>query len=132
MDAHLFMDFVSESSLPNDGPPNARRPAVYRQSLWFNTAHESFPPRYFEDYLSIRGWDQELLQQGRWCAAHPDNASKPAVDVVYDAIDILQSWMTVGFLEGVFQSREWLAPYIQPPGEAHVRQLQQLLPTLSL
>lgn len=108
MDAHLFADLVPDGTLSENGPQNRRRAAAYVLSLWFNADHEAFPSCRFEDYLSLRGWNQELLLKGQWRAAHPDNPRKSDDDVVFDAIAVIQAWMTLGFLEDLYQSREWL------------------------
>ena len=99
MDAHLFADRVLLDSLPDDGPWNRRRPYVYLQSLWFNEDHERYPPCQFEDYLSLRGWDRELVMKGQWQRAHPDNVNKLKDECVLDTIAVIQAWMTLGFLE---------------------------------
>jgi hypothetical protein len=66
MDAHLFADIVPEGTLPDDGPNNSRRPLAYVLSLWYNYDHEQFPLCRFDEYMSLRGWNQDLLLRGQW------------------------------------------------------------------
>ena len=128
MDAHLFGDRVAEEgSLPEDGPLNRRRPLVYLQSVWYNSEdHERFPLCRFEDYLSLRGWDRDLIMRGQWGQAHPDNRDKRDEDCIFDTIAIIQAWMTFGFLEDLYQNKEWTRSYIRPLPEEMVQIMMQM------
>ncbi|KAI9685737.1 MAG: hypothetical protein M1822_004297 [Bathelium mastoideum] len=129
MDAFLFADLVPEEKMPNDGPDNRRRAWAYMHSLWLNADHERFAPCRFEDYLSRRGWDEELLLCGRWRAAHPDNANKSDDDCIYHTVATIQAWMTLGFLEDLLQDREWPALYLQPVRKEMVFNSNAMLPS---
>lgn len=126
MDAHLFVDRVPEGSLPDDGPWNRRRPFVYLQSLWLNEDHDRFPPCRFEDYLSLRGWNRELIIRGQWQRAHPDNIHKRDDECIFDTIAVIQAWMTLGFLEDLYQNRQWAQSYLRPLPEKMVPIMMQM------
>ncbi|KAK5700175.1 hypothetical protein LTR17_023169 [Elasticomyces elasticus] len=126
MDTHLFMDLVPEGSLPDSGPDNNRRLMVYCQSLWFNTKHFDLPLCRFEDYLVLRGWDQDRLLRGDWRGAHATNLNKDDDECFFEALAVIQAWMTFGFLEDLYQERTWLEPYLQPLDTQHAETLRQM------
>jgi hypothetical protein len=65
------------------------------------------------DYLAIRGRDEEMLKRGQWRAAHPDNITRLDIECTVAAISTIQSWLTLGFLEWVFQERVPVDKYIR-------------------
>jgi hypothetical protein len=113
MDTFLFQNLAQPGGLPEDGPQNQRRSAAYIASVWLEGPHEEFPRCDFADYLAIRGWDKEKLKRGLWRAAHPDNAIRSDIECTVAAISAIQSWLTLGFLESVFQERVPVDRYIR-------------------
>ncbi len=105
MDIFLFQNLVKVGELPADGPLNVRRSLAYLASVWLQGPHEDVPPCDFGDYLGVRGWDKEKLKRGLWRDAHPDNSTRSDDDCTIAAISTIQSWLTLGFLESVFQER---------------------------
>ncbi|KAK3617417.1 hypothetical protein LTR22_026748 [Elasticomyces elasticus] len=128
MDTHLFMDLVPEGSLPDNGPDNNCRLMVYCQSLWFNTKHFDLPLCRFDDYPALRGWDQNRLLRGDWRGAHAANLNRDDDDCFFEALAVIQAWMTFGFLEDLYQERAWLEPYVQPLNTQYAEELRQMLP----
>lgn len=114
MDTFLFQNLAQSGRLPEDGPQNPRRSAAYIASVWLECPHEDFPLCDFADYLAIRGWDKEKLKRGLWRAAHPDNRTRSDIECAVAAISTIQSWLTLGFLESVFQARIAVDKYIKP------------------
>lgn len=113
MDTFLFQNLAQPGGLPGDGPQNQRRSAAYIASVWLECPHEDFPPCDFADYLGVRGWDKEKLKRGEWRAAHPDNRTRSDIECTVAAISTIQSWLTLGFLESVFQERVPVDKYIR-------------------
>lgn len=113
MDTFLFQNLAEPRELPGDGPQNQRRSAAYIASVWLECPHEDFPPCDFGDYLGVRGWDKENLKRGLWRAAHPDNATRSDIECTVAAVSTIQSWLTLGFLESVFQERVPVDKYIR-------------------
>ncbi|KAK5698312.1 hypothetical protein LTR97_007273 [Elasticomyces elasticus] len=124
------MDLVPEGSLPDNGPDNNRRLIVFCQSLWFNTKHFDLPLCRFEDYLVLRGWDQDRLLRGDWRGAHAANLNREDDECAFEALAVIQAWMTFGFLEDLYQERTWLEPYLQPLNEHHAETMRQMFPAL--
>src|SRR5277367_1819325 len=125
MDVHLFQNLVPQGVLPEDGPQNRLRMGANINSIWYNGPHEAFLPCPFEDYLEIRGWNKEKLLVGQWRSAHADNHSKSDRVIVLDSIAVIQSWLTLGFLEMVFQTRIPVDKYTRPFDDAITLQIQQ-------
>jgi hypothetical protein len=113
MDTFLFQNLAQPRGLPEDGPQNQRRSLAYIASIWLQGPHEDFPLCDFADYLVIRGWDKEKLKRGLWREAHPGNRTRSDIECTVAAISTIQSWLTFGFLESVFQERVPVGKYVR-------------------
>ena len=59
-------------------------------------------PSDFSDYLSVRNWDKDKLLAGEWHLAHPDNMGKSMEEYMPSCLSVIQSWLTLGFPENIF------------------------------
>jgi hypothetical protein len=109
MDIHLFQDMAP---LGERGPNHPHRHSlINRMSLWLGGPHEEYPRTEFGSYLQIRGWDRMRLQAGDWAGAHPANLNKTDEECAWSCAAVIQSWLTLGFLESVYQERIPVSQY---------------------
>jgi hypothetical protein len=113
MDTFLFQNLAQPCGLSGDGPQNQRRSATYITSVWLGCRHEDFPPCDFADYLALRVWDRENLKRSQWRATDPNNITRLDIECTVVAISTIQSWLTLRFLEWVFQERVPVDKYIR-------------------
>src|SRR5579859_950002 len=112
MDSHIFQDRVPPGELVEHGPRNLERHLyVLPLSIWFNGPHEQYPPTTFTKYLNLRGWDRNRLLAGDWRYAHPDNANRSDEECILSSLSVIQSWLTLGFLESILGERVSVAKY---------------------
>lgn len=106
MDTHIFQETVPTGELVEDGPRNqARLDLLLPLSVWLNGPHEEYPPTTFSNYLKLRGWDRDKLLNWNWDSANPANAGKSEEEIILSSLSVIQSWLTLGFLESVLGQR---------------------------
>src|SRR5579859_7090648 len=81
---------------------------------WLNFNHSTHPPSPFTNYPILRGWSKSAVLKGDLLQAHLSHASMSHEEISISCAAMLQSWICLGFLEGMTGKRVDMDKFISP------------------